>query len=128
MYQILSFPFLSTLFRTTVGWCRKSAATMPTAILTTRDGLAQMQVVCAFQDADGYIWFGTKDGVSRYDGVSFSNYTTDQGLPYGIPREISQWDDKIVFLYNTAFALLYPDDHIKVIYLPKELHFEKQMF
>ena len=92
---------------------------------TTRDGLAQMQVVCAFQDADGYIWFGTKDGVSRYDGVSFSNYTSAQGLPYGDPKEIFQWGDKIVFLYNKAFALLYPDDSIKVIYLPKELYFDK---
>ena len=120
-YLFLFFPLSSVLLSAAPQVSRNYAYRH----FTTRDGLAQMQVVCAFQDADGYIWFGTKDGVSRYDGVSFSNYTTDQGLPYGIPREISQWDDKIVFLYNTAFALLYPDDHIKVIYLPKELYFEK---
>ena len=57
---------------------------------TTRDGLPQMQLASAFQDSDGYIWFGTKDGVSRYDGVSFSNYTSAQGLPYGQPIEIFQ--------------------------------------
>jgi len=35
---------------------------------STRDGLAQMQVMCSFQDSDGFMWFGTKGGVSRWDG------------------------------------------------------------
>ena len=92
---------------------------------TTRDGLPQMQVMCAFQDADGYIWFGTKDGVSRYDGISFKNYNTKNGLPYGAPKEITQWGDKIVFVFQTSFALLYPDERIRTINFPKELSFDK---
>ena len=50
---------------------------------STRDGLAQMQLMCAFQDSDGFVWFGTKGGVSKWDGTSFKNYTTENGLPMG---------------------------------------------
>ena len=51
---------------------------------TSRDGLVQMQVLCAFQDRDGFMWFGTKGGVSRYDGISFKNYKQEDGIPVGV--------------------------------------------
>lgn len=47
---------------------------------TTRDGLAGDNVYCAFQDKDGYIWFGTETGVSRYNGREFENFYTSDGL------------------------------------------------
>jgi ligand-binding sensor domain-containing protein len=34
-----------------------------------------------FQDSEGYIWIGTKGGVSRYDGINFVNFSIDEGLP-----------------------------------------------
>lgn len=44
-------------------------------------GLAQSQVLTLFQDAKGYMWFGTNGGgVSKYDGVKFKNYSTKEGL------------------------------------------------
>ncbi|MFT3749499.1 MAG: two-component regulator propeller domain-containing protein [Agriterribacter sp.] len=35
------------------------------------DGLSHNTVFCAFQDHKGFMWFGTKDGLNRYDGNNF---------------------------------------------------------
>ena len=35
------------------------------------EGLSQSSVVCIVQDAQGFMWFGTQDGLNRYDGYSF---------------------------------------------------------
>ena len=48
---------------------------------TTEDGLAQSQVRCIAQDAQGFLWFGTLGGVSRFDGHEFVNYALQEGLP-----------------------------------------------
>jgi len=48
---------------------------------STQDGLAQSQVRAIAQDRDGYLWLGTLNGLSRYDGYSFKNYSVDNGLP-----------------------------------------------
>jgi ligand-binding sensor domain-containing protein len=46
-----------------------------------RDGLAQSQVRCMAQDKDGYLWFGTLGGASRFDGLDFTNFGLRNGLP-----------------------------------------------
>src|SRR4030095_17266499 len=40
----------------------------------TRDGLSQSNVNCIFQDSRGFIWVGTRGGLSRYDGYKFIVY------------------------------------------------------
>lgn len=44
------------------------------------DGLASNHVFCAFQDSQGYMWFGTDQGVSRFDGIAFENFDIGDGL------------------------------------------------
>ncbi len=41
---------------------------------TVEDGLSQNSVNCIFQDSKGFIWFGTQDGLDRYDGYNFKSY------------------------------------------------------
>ncbi len=47
----------------------------------TRDGLAGSTVYDMCQDQDGFIWFATENGLSRYDGTRFKTYTVKDGLP-----------------------------------------------
>lgn len=43
--------------------------------LTITEGLTQNAVLDIIQDRKGFMWFGTKDGLNRYDGYEFVNYT-----------------------------------------------------
>ena len=42
--------------------------------ISREDGLGHNQVECIFQDSDGFIWFGTRNGLSRYDGFEIVNF------------------------------------------------------
>ncbi len=44
------------------------------------DGLPQSQANMIFQDRRGYIWIPTRNGLSRFDGIEFVNYTRKEGL------------------------------------------------
>ncbi|MFT3908374.1 MAG: two-component regulator propeller domain-containing protein [Ferruginibacter sp.] len=47
----------------------------------TRNGLPGSNVHGISQDKDGFIWFSTETGLSRFDGTHFRNFTTADGLP-----------------------------------------------
>lgn len=42
--------------------------------LSIENGLSQNTVSAILQDRKGFMWFGTKDGLNRYDGTSFREY------------------------------------------------------
>jgi diguanylate cyclase (GGDEF)-like protein len=44
-------------------------------------GLTTRTVVSLVQDAQGFIWIGTLDGLFRYDGARVESYGEDRGLP-----------------------------------------------
>ena len=44
------------------------------------NGLPSGTVYHAIQDDEGFIWFGTDAGVSRFDGVNFKNFDVSDGL------------------------------------------------
>ena len=46
-----------------------------------KDGLAGSTIYDLCQDKDGFIWFATEAGISRFDGTHFKNFTTSDGLP-----------------------------------------------
>ncbi len=41
--------------------------------ITADDGLADSNIGDIFQDVDGYLWFATRSGLSRYNGYDFSS-------------------------------------------------------
>src|SRR5690242_1341855 len=45
--------------------------------VTSGNGLCNDYIKCIFQDHTGFIWLGTYDGLSRYDGVNFITYRRD---------------------------------------------------
>jgi ligand-binding sensor domain-containing protein/signal transduction histidine kinase len=46
-------------------------------VLNINDGLSQGMINCMVQDHYGFMWFGTKDGLNRYDGYHFVVYRHD---------------------------------------------------
>ena len=47
---------------------------------TTSEGLSSNIVYEALEDRQGYLWFGTEEGVCRFDGLDFTCFSTIDGL------------------------------------------------
>lgn len=47
-------------------------------------GLSNNTVKCITQDSNGFMWFGTFDGLCRYDGVSFTVFKNDENDPFSL--------------------------------------------
>ncbi|MDE5636951.1 MAG: response regulator [Alistipes sp.] len=45
------------------------------------DGLAHNTVLAIIQDRTGFMWFGTKDGLNRYDGIEIRTVAVDDAIP-----------------------------------------------
>lgn len=48
---------------------------------TTDMGLVSDHINALAPDSRGFLWIGTNEGLSRFDGASFQNYTKRDGLP-----------------------------------------------
>ncbi len=57
------------------------AERLPIKTYTVADGLLRDGVDRIKQDSRGFLWFCTAEGVSRFDGYAFTNFTTADGLP-----------------------------------------------
>lgn len=49
--------------------------------LSLDEGLSQNSVFCMIQDHKGFLWFGTQDGLNKYDGYTFTIYKPQPGDP-----------------------------------------------
>lgn len=52
--------------------------------LQVSDGLSENSVYCILQDHIGYMWFGTKDGLNRYDGNTFKIFQKQDSDPQSL--------------------------------------------
>ncbi|MGO4773249.1 two-component regulator propeller domain-containing protein [Flavobacterium sp. W22_SRS_FK3] len=64
----------------------------PVKFLDISDGLSNNSVTAIFQDSDGYMWFGTYDGLNRYDGYNFKVFR-------------NRINDKKSLLFNTIYDI-----------------------
>src|SRR5438552_877291 len=85
-FLLVLFPVQSLVFACAMLGLAASPAYaqhLPVRTYTTADGLAHNLVFRVVRDSRGFLWFCTREGLSRFDGYRFTNYTTDQGLPHG---------------------------------------------
>ena len=68
-------PLLAFLLMTAAIINREAVAAVPMRFerLGLDDGLSQQAVLAVAQDATGFMWFGTEDGLDRFDGYSFKH-------------------------------------------------------
>jgi signal transduction histidine kinase/ligand-binding sensor domain-containing protein/CheY-like chemotaxis protein len=58
--------------------------------LGTESGLSQSNVICIFQGSRGFMWFGTREGLNKYDGYSFTVYKNDDANPNSLAHNTVQ--------------------------------------
>lgn len=77
--------------------------------LTTGDGLANNSIRYMFQDSKGFMWMGTVNGLSYYDGNSFVSIYPDPNLPVSLadPRIRNMEEDSNGFLWIATLSSLY---------------------
>jgi signal transduction histidine kinase/ligand-binding sensor domain-containing protein len=54
------------------------------------EGLAHNEVNALFQDRRGFLWFATREGLSRFDGHSFASYGSAEGLPHSFVHDVGE--------------------------------------
>lgn len=67
-----------------------AAQVLPFRTYTINDGLPSNDVEAICQDSRGFMWFGTTEGVSVFDGVGFTTISTADGLPDDFTTEIAE--------------------------------------
>ncbi len=89
-------------------------------VLTMADGLNFRDVRAIAQDDSGLMWFGTSQGLNRYDGYNFKVYNSDKKNPFFIEEELftstmvfDKDEDALWFMANEdLFKLHLPTDSI----------------
>ena len=68
--------------------------------ITVANGLPQNTVQCIEKDHFGFMWFGTDNGLCRYDGYDFDYYETSR-------EENALWDNRIIDVVSDNNHLLW---------------------
>ncbi|MDR2774778.1 MAG: response regulator [Tannerella sp.] len=70
---------------------------------TSRDGLSHNTVYCSLQDTRGFVWFGTDDGLNRFDGYSFRIFRYDDRAD--IDKTLQ--NDRIISLFEDTSSRIW---------------------
>lgn len=68
--------------------------------LTVSDGLPHSEITSIIQDKTGFLWLGTLNGLTRYDGNSMKTYIRDNSSN-------SLSNIRIISLYHDSDSLLF---------------------
>ncbi len=73
--------------------------------ITTENGLPENQIISFTQDKYGYLWFGTQNGLVRYDGFKLKNYPFKDraGNDVDVCVVSSLYEDRHGILWATIF-------------------------
>jgi len=77
-------------------------------IYTTADGLAGNTIDSIVTDSHGFLWFCTREGLSRFDGYEFHNFGVGQGLPGGASDLLEAADGDYWIATRAGLARFHP--------------------
>src|SRR2546430_15252888 len=69
----------------------------PITYLGIEQGLSNNSVRCIYQDHKGFMWFGTYDGLNRYDGYGFKVFRNKFNNPASL---VNNWVNAIAEDHN----------------------------
>ena len=75
---------------------------LPIKTYTIADGLAHDAINRIVRDSRGYLWFCTREGLSRFDGYTFTNYGRAQGLPGRDVNDLLETRDGVYWVATDA--------------------------
>ncbi len=69
--------------------------------LRVEDGLSQTTIGAIMQDHEGFMWFGTGNGLNKYDGYKFTIYTNNPGDSTTISADgvLALYEDKNNYIW-----------------------------
>ena len=93
---------------------------------TVENGLAQNSIQSIFQDRDGFLWFGTSNGLCRYDGERFTTYdrvrmTRSTALLGGIGPITEDREGNLWFLAKDRLRGLKRRDQAREIFIDYDI-------
>lgn len=88
-YTLLRILCLALLLSLSPVLRAQSSGTIGFRRLSVDDGLSQSAVMCIAQDQEGFFWFGTQDGLNKYDGYAFTVFRR-------IPGDTSSLSDNYI--------------------------------
>jgi len=77
------------------------AQTYPFREYTSDDGLPQTQSTSVMQDSRGYIWIPTRNGLARFDGLTFVSYLRKDGLPSNLINRVVEDKNGVIWAVTT---------------------------
>lgn len=78
--------------------------------ITTEDGLSFRNVTAITQDSRGLMWFGTQQGICRYDGYRFIAFSNKPGADFYFPAD--RVLDNCLFFLPDSFLLVVADQQL----------------
>lgn len=92
------------------GYSNNTNSNLRFQYLTTDEGLAQNTVDCIFQDSYGFMWFGTWNGLCRYDGYNFRTFQkrdAQKSLPDNFVRAICEDSSENLWIGTASGIVIY---------------------
>jgi signal transduction histidine kinase/ligand-binding sensor domain-containing protein/DNA-binding response OmpR family regulator len=77
---------------------------------TSDNGLSQNSITAMMKDRKGYLWIGTRDGLNKFDGYNFTNYSSKSH------KELSVFSNRILDLKEDKWGFIWVKTYDEIVY------------